>query len=192
LHEWEELIERGLASWDPARERGLPDYDHPRDDLRGGIDKYIPDLRDTADGAYTPWKAFFIKWVAPEIDKQSSKVPKASPGRKYTLDMADALDKATAHMLEEAGINPAGVTARCACATAPANARCVRRGHEDGESDVLLRHALLLAVRGCCCLGARHALTTALAGGRRTRAGRNRARTRRSRSGWPRCGGGTG
>jgi hypothetical protein len=32
--------------------------------------RYKSELRDAPDGNPTPWKAFFLKWVVPEIEKQ--------------------------------------------------------------------------------------------------------------------------
>jgi hypothetical protein len=123
LREWDVLVVHGLNTWDPARERGVPEYDHPRESLRGGLDKYIVDLRNMPDGTPTPWKAFFLTWVKPQIEKQYTKAvaaePKAAgtPGKQRSLCMVSALDRAVARMLEAAGVDPTGVTSRCACGT---------------------------------------------------------------------------
>jgi len=118
LRQWEQLTSHGLEQWNGAREVGLPPYDHPREDLRGGLERYKSELRDAPDGNPTPWKAFFLKWVVPEIEKQY--VAKEQPAggsclvlpriKKY--DLVEALDKGVIAMLRAAGVSPAGVTAR--------------------------------------------------------------------------------
>jgi hypothetical protein len=130
LRQWDRLTAKGLDQWDEARRVGLPAYDHPRDDMRGGLDRYRSDLRDT------PWKAFFLRWVEPEITKQYDAKEEAgasptrqkyetSPGKKY--DLVEALDKGVIAMLRAAGLSAAGVTAKCARASFHRTARKHRR-----------------------------------------------------------------
>jgi hypothetical protein len=84
--------------------------------MRGGLDNYRSKLRDT------PWKAFFLRWVEPEIAKQyaakkeagaspTGKKCETSPGKKY--DLVVALDKGVIAMLRKAGVSFAGLTAQC-------------------------------------------------------------------------------